>query len=240
MKPSPNATRIAAVTLALIAAVFALHLHTPVLASLHVIGIHAGPRVMALTFDDGPDPANTPEILDLLDEYHVKATFFLIGARAAQYPELAREIADRGHAVGSHTWSHPRDVRLLSDHDFSYELTQGADAVQEAVSQPVTLFRPPRGCVDSRIRALARDRGMRTVMWNIAPGKKEFGPPAGMAAHVSDSAYPGAIILMHDGVGAQRRRDVAAARLVLDDMTRRGYRFVTIPELLEQFPHKAR
>ncbi len=229
-----------AVLLVLAAAGFALHLHTPVFARLHVIGLHTGPRIMALTYDDGPDPANTPKILDMLDQYNAKATFFLIGVRAQQHPGLAREIANRGHAVGNHTWSHPRDVRLLSDKDFALELSRGAGAVSQAAGQPVSLFRPPRGCVDARILSMASSRDFQTVMWNIAPAQKRIGPPERMAAHVRRYAFPGAVILLHDGVGPLRTRDVRATHLILRDMSRRGYRFVTLPELLDHYPRAAR
>jgi peptidoglycan/xylan/chitin deacetylase (PgdA/CDA1 family) len=230
----------AAAAFVLLAAFVVLRVHSPVWARLHVLGFNTGPRIMALTYDDGPDPVNTPAILELLDRYDAKATFFMVGRNAQQYPELAREVVDRGHAVGNHTWSHPHDVRTLSDTAFLLELQRGAQAVRAATGRSTTLFRPPRGRVDTRITALAAGQDFRTIMWHIAADKRALGTPQKMAAHVRRYAAPGAVILLHDGAGPQRGRDIAATRLILDDLTSRGYRFVTLPELIAHFPRTAR
>ena len=123
------------------------------------------PGELALTFDDGPNPACTPRLLDLLAKYQVKATFFLVGQFAEMEPALTRAIAGAGHLIGNHSWTHP-NLSLTSAHRVRDELTRTKALLEQITSRPVLFFRPPYGARRPYVLRVARELGMTPVMWN--------------------------------------------------------------------------
>jgi peptidoglycan-N-acetylglucosamine deacetylase len=189
----------------------------------------AGPKLVALTFDDGPYPVATPELLAILDAVHVRATFFLIGRDAEQYPGLVRAIAAAGHELGDHTQTHP-DLDRLSDAAVTSELRAGAATLARIADQPTIhrLFRPPHGRYTRATLRAAQAAGFDTILWTDDPGDWRNVPAADLAAHVARFATSPEILLLHNG------RDATMAMLhgVVERYRRAGYTFVTVGELL--------
>ena len=189
-------------------------------------------RVVALTIDDGPSDGFTPRVLDTLSRHGAHATFFVVGDAAMRRPDLiARELA-QGDEIGDHTWSHPRMERL-DPAAVALEISRGADAVRRLAGAAPRFFRPPRGADIAEGVAVAGQLGMRTVMWSVAVEHDLGGTPQEMSRYVLDHARPGSIVLMHDGLG-DRSKSVAALDLVLQGLTERGYRVVSLSELLRE------
>ena len=120
---------------------------------------------IALTFDDGPNPAWTPRLLDVLAEHNVKATFFMLGSRAEQEPELVRRVATEGHLIGNHTWSHPNLARTAARR-VREELMRTNDVLQQIMGERVRYFRPPFGARRPVVFRIARELGLTPVLWN--------------------------------------------------------------------------
>ncbi len=200
-------------------------------------------HVVALTFDDGPNPPYTNELLHVLESEHVHATFFVVGRDAAAFPQiLAREARD-GDAIGNHTWNHAHLV-VMSPGAIASSLARTDDAIERATGERSHLMRPPYGKRDWLVLAVARRLGYTPVMWSVPLADDwENPPPQVIAARILPRVRNGAIIVLHDGDegalcardrvrGCSRANSVAAARLIIDALKRRGYGFVTIPELL--------
>jgi peptidoglycan/xylan/chitin deacetylase (PgdA/CDA1 family) len=226
--------------LASLVLIFELLTGSPSLALFHrrsvIRAVSTSERVVALTFDDGPHPLYTPQVLRILAGAGIRATFFMIGRRMEQYPALARQVAARGHVIGNHTYSHPRGLTGLSRDRITRELAQCEPFIQRSTGLPTALFRPPLGWIDSRVMTLTEARGYRTILWTVCADHHDAPEPKDMAARVLRYAQPGAIILLHDGEFPARWKDVAALPLIIAGLRRRGYRFATVPELLALDP----
>jgi peptidoglycan/xylan/chitin deacetylase (PgdA/CDA1 family) len=189
---------------------------------------------IALTFDDGPNPTVTHALLDLLDRHRTKATFFLIGAWVRQGPELAKEIAVRGHAVGNHTNTHPalalRSARRIAD-----ELNRCDDAIESATGTKPRWVRPPFGFRSPLLGGIVRRRGgASVVMWSA--WAHDWKPqPAEPVIERLRRARGGDIVLLHDGdhrvINGDRRHTVAALEYWLPRWRDSGIRFVTLDEM---------
>jgi peptidoglycan-N-acetylglucosamine deacetylase len=190
-------------------------------------------KVVALTFDDGPHPVFTPEILDILDRYHVKATFFMVGKYMDKYPDVAKEVIRRGHAIGNHTYTHPHNIELDTQAQMIRELDQCEQVIEKLTGHRTHLFRPPRGLVDGSVFTIAAEEGYTTILWTVCADHHDAPAPELMARRVLDNNRPGGIILVHDGETGIRWKDVAATQLIIEELRKRGYRFVTVPELLK-------
>jgi peptidoglycan-N-acetylglucosamine deacetylase len=189
---------------------------------------------MALTFDDGPNPAITPGLLDLLDRYGAKATFFLIGARVRAFPELAREIGARGHTIGNHTETH-RALTFLSVRGIAEELDRCDEAIESATGRRARGMRPPWGFRGPQLRGVVRARGdERVVMWSVAAHDWKVQPTERVIERLR-RAGGGDIVLMHDGdhrvPEGDRRHTVAALEYWLPLWKDAGLRFVTLDEI---------
>jgi peptidoglycan-N-acetylglucosamine deacetylase len=200
------------------------------------------PQQLALTFDDGPNPAATPLLLDLLDQYNAKATFFMIGRFVRECPKLAKEIANRGHLIGNHTQTHP-NLFWLNKRAIRNELQQCQSALQDVVGVAAKVFRPPYGLRNPWVVGTARELGMQTVMWTLLPGdwrEKSVEWLAGrmrpIADHAKDSAKrtAGDVLCLHDGAHRQlngdRTRTLKALEYWLPRWRDLGLKFVTIGE----------
>ncbi|HEU4896222.1 MAG TPA: polysaccharide deacetylase family protein [Actinomycetota bacterium] len=189
-----------------------------------LLGSGTGPaRVVYLTFDDGPTPAWTPRVLELLARYRAQATFFVLGRSAAAYPELVRQEFAAGHGVGNHTWSHRRLTGLTGER-LAAEVGRTSAAIQRATGTPVRCLRPPYATVDTASASRVRALGLRLVLWDIDTNDW-LRPGAGVIAdRVLGRVRPGDVVLLHDG-GGDRAQTVAALERVLATLSARGFRF---------------
>lgn len=199
---------------------------------------YQGPRsekLVALTFDDGPNPPYTSQILDTLDRYNIQATFFLIGKNVTMYPETAREIVDRGHQVGNHTFSHA-DLLKLARNQLDNEIDATTKAIERATGVSPNVFRPPHGFRDPVVLEKAREHNLQVIQWSVmARDWKKPGAEV-IADRVVQEVRNGSIILLHDGDGvnhsSDRSQTVTATELIIQRLQQQGYRFVTVSELL--------
>jgi peptidoglycan/xylan/chitin deacetylase (PgdA/CDA1 family) len=168
-------------------------------------------RGVALTFDDGPSLEHTPKILDQLDEAGVKATFFLIGRKVLAHPELARDIVERGHAIGVHGFTHTRLFSLLSPEAVRIDTARAIDAIASATGQTPTLFRPPIGHTSPRVAQALEAFDLTVVGWSVRGLDGLAGArPERVAARIVPRLEDGAIVLLHD---AAERDDFEPASL---------------------------
>ena len=188
-----------------------------------------------MTFDDGPNDPHSLKLLDVLSKHNVRATFFLIGRYVHQRPDIAVEIAKRGHVIGNHTFRHPL-LTLQSTTSIRQEITQCRDAIHEAIGEHSNLFRPPWGGRRPAVFRIARQLGLEPVMWNITGYDWKAPSPEFIEQKVGPRIRGGAIILLHDGghaaFGADRSATVTATDRLLARYLAEDYKFVTIPEML--------
>jgi peptidoglycan/xylan/chitin deacetylase (PgdA/CDA1 family) len=190
-------------------------------------------REVALTFDDGPGPA-TPQILAILLRTRTPATFFVIGRQVSAYPQLVAAEARDGFVVGDHTETHPFLSRLSAGAQAA-EIIGAADQIRQAGAPYPRLFRPPYGSFDQATLALLHAQRMLMVLWS-ADSKDYSRPGVRQIAYTAISgAQPGAIILLHDG-GSDREQTVAALPRIIRRLRQRGYRLVSIPQLVSDDP----
>ena len=191
------------------------------------------PKLVALTFDDGPYPVTTPLLLQVLHDGRVRATFFLIGRDAEQYPGLTRAISRAGHEIADHTLTHP-DLDRLPDAAVAGELRDGAAALERIVPNPAErrMFRPPHGRYTVATVRVAQAAGFDTILWSDDPGDWRDVPAAALREHVLSRATAPEIILLHSG----RPATVAALPELIGAYRRAGFRFVTVGELLRLVP----
>jgi peptidoglycan-N-acetylglucosamine deacetylase len=184
--------------------------------------------LIAMTFDDGPHASLTPQLLDILAARNIRATFFVLGNRVNMYPRLTQRIAAEGHEIGNHSWSHPR-LTSLGNEGLMRELDNTSMAIQEAVGRPPVTMRPPYGLLSQRQRNMIQEtRYLPTILWSIDPQDWRRPGSSVIANRIVGAAHTGAVILAHDIIGSTVRAMPAA----LDGLIARGYRFVTVSELV--------
>jgi peptidoglycan-N-acetylglucosamine deacetylase len=190
-------------------------------------------RRIALTFDDGPDAAWTPRVLDILGAHRVSATFFLVGERAARAPGIVRSIAGGGHEIGSHGWSHT-SLWLCGPRRTESEIARTKSLLADLAGAPPILFRPPWGMVNAPMFGALRRHGQRCVFWSIQPEGLRQAAAEAQVAHVLRRAHPGAIVDLHDAEGTPGApaRLCAALPAMIDGLSAAGYEFATVGELL--------
>ena len=181
-------------------------------------------KMIALTFDDGPHPIYTQQLLDGLKQREVKVTFFLLGCHCEAYPDLVRKIAEDGHLIGNHTYNH---IQLMDDnhHLFLEELEKTNILIQELTGQIVEYVRPPFGIWNRKIESKC---DLLPVFWSIDPLDWCSGNAQNVAYRIVSKARENAIILLHD----EYESSVEAALMAIDLLQEEGYRFVTVEELL--------
>ncbi|HXW77731.1 MAG TPA: polysaccharide deacetylase family protein, partial [Candidatus Eremiobacteraceae bacterium] len=201
-----------------------------------VTSVPVAQKVVALTFDDGPNPPYTNEIVEYLHEQHVPATFFLVGIAVQAHPDVARLEVEDGNAVGNHTWDHAHLV-LLSHNHIVRELTMAEDEIARVTGVHTTLFRPPFGARDFVVIRVAHQLGLQVIMWSVPlPGDWRSPPPHVIAERVLKYVKNGAIIVLHDGNRGRpgnRENSVQATKLIVTALRNEGYQFVTVPDLLK-------
>ncbi len=185
---------------------------------------------IALTFDDGPHYKYTAEILDILSEYDIKATFFVVGQLAERYPELILREISEGHEVASHTWSHPH-LSGLSPSVLTSELSSTEELLYELAEYRPRLFRPPEGKYSDSVRRVAAELDYEVVLWTVDTRDWAHTPTDKIVETVLGNTESGSIILCHDFVGGVSPTPDALKRFI-PELKRNGYEFVTVSELI--------
>lgn len=202
---------------------------SPVTASRHsYTSCNVDGPFIALTFDDGPHPEHTPKLLDELKKRNVKATFFLVGQCAAEYPDLVKRIVDEGHEVANHSWSHPALSKLGAE-GVRKQMENTNDAIRRACGVTPTLMRPPYGATNASLnRRLAENYGMKVILWSVDPLDWKYRNPTRVFNSIVQNTRPGSIILAHDIHGTT----VAAMPQTMDALLAKGFKFLTVSELI--------
>jgi peptidoglycan/xylan/chitin deacetylase (PgdA/CDA1 family) len=192
-------------------------------------------KQVALTFDDGPHPDYTHELLDILSCANVKGTFFIVGKNALACPDIVKRIHNEGHAIGNHSWSHA----LLGWSNLE-RITSELDSTQRILTKITgvapELFRPPFGNRDRRVLEEARKKGLETILWSVTAFDWKCPGADKIMRIIMKRVKPGAIILLHDGAEKARNPDrlqtVEVVRRIIPVLRSRGYNFVTVPEMM--------
>jgi peptidoglycan-N-acetylglucosamine deacetylase len=188
------------------------------------------PRAVALTFDDGPWPVSTYQVMRVLQRFHVPATFFEIGYLVRRYPSITRAVERAGFEIGDHSWDHPLNPPLSALHPakITSEIVLAKLALEKEGVKP-TLFRPPGGsCSDAVVQA-AQAQGLRVVLWNVDPQDWRSGlTPKRVARAVLSHVHAGSIVLLHDG-GGDAAHTIAALPAIIRGIRKRGLSFVVVP-----------
>ncbi|MSQ22279.1 MAG: polysaccharide deacetylase family protein [Dehalococcoidia bacterium] len=196
-------------------------------------------KVVALTFDDGPNEPYTSQILDILQQHDIKATFFVTGKNVVYYPETTRRIVAERHVIGNHSWDHKVLQPIMDVQNLDMARTQGI--IEKVAGVEPHLFRPPFGHKTPWQIEQLKKHGMVMVTWSVSAGNPGQPVPSIIAQRIVSHTKPGSIILLHDGNetshGADRNNTVAALPLIIEILTREGYTFVTVPELLKVEPY---
>ncbi len=195
------------------------------------VKIPSGQKLIALTFDDGPWGKTTQDVLKILADSKVKATFFWIGSHLQRYPDVGRQVVQAGHAIANHTWSH--GYKPVSEEVAKSEIENTSYLIAKTTGVQTRLFRPPGGILDNGLVAYAQKKTYGTVMWNVDPQDTAAKISADqITQRVLSQAKAGGIVLLHDG-GGDRRATVTALPTIIRKLQAQGFKFVTIPELLQ-------
>ncbi|NLW90964.1 MAG: polysaccharide deacetylase family protein [Syntrophomonadaceae bacterium] len=191
-------------------------------------------KVVALTYDDGPDPVNTPAVLDALKKHKAQATFFVLGKRVAAQPEIIKRMKAEGHEIGSHGYSHP-DYNKYKKAGIADDIIRTSEAIRKASGDNPSWFRPPGGYLSYDMVDICREHNLTIAYWTYQQDSKDWrnGVGAGqIAGHITRHLEPGQIIVLHDGApnGLQTAK---ATDLLLSALKKQGYRVVTMSELIK-------
>ena len=181
---------------------------------------------VALTFDDGPQPAFTPQILSVLQLYGVHATFFCIGNQVQEYPGIVRQLYQSGNIIGNHSWDHP-DLTRLSPAEIRKQLSSTSSAIQQATGVAPGLFRPPYDTSDATVQSIAAQLGLAQTGWTLDTLDWQRSGVDTIVNAVLTQAHNGSIILMHDG-GGDRSQTIQALPRIIKELQQRGFTFVTL------------
>ena len=179
--------------------------------------------VIYLTFDDGPHPVYTPQILELLAEYGARGTFFVVGSMVRHWPEAAQQIVEQGHSIQLHSWRHG-NLTKFTHQEFLADTALAQAALGEVVNRRATCMRPPYGAVNTQVIGWAAELNLKTVMWDMTGADWLDISAEQIARRVVNNAGPGTVVLLHDG-GGPRDRTVSALEVILGELTQKGFRF---------------
>jgi peptidoglycan/xylan/chitin deacetylase (PgdA/CDA1 family) len=188
-------------------------------------------KLVALTFDDGPDPESTPALLDLLARRNIRATFFCVGERVVSQPELARRIVAGGHAIENHSHRHQFWTNLLAEEKLEADLAQAQEAIRRVSGRTPAWFRPPMGLTNPRVFRVARKLGLGIVGYTARGLDRRADGPEQIVARLQRGLRPGAILLLHDG-GVPAARLTATVTALMDMLQTEGYHCVRLDELV--------
>ncbi|MEF3304562.1 polysaccharide deacetylase family protein [Paenibacillus sp. GYB003] len=191
-------------------------------------------KVIALTFDDGPDPVDTPAILELLRQYGAKATFFVVGQRVDKFPDIVRREMEEGHEIANHTFTHNyMNGRKHSADRIADEIMKTEQSIVRVTGKKPHLFRPPGGYYNDQVVGASKTTGYKVVMWSWHQDTEDWSTPGvgKIVNKVLKNARNGDIVLFHDYVEG-KTQTVEALRQILPQLKERGFRFITVSELL--------
>ena len=190
--------------------------------------IHVDGPYIAMTFDDGPSAKLTPKLLDLLAAHHIKATFFLIGQNAAEFPDIVAREAKEGHEIANHSWSHP-NFGKMSDDAIRSQIRRTDDAIKNAIGSGPTLLRPPYGSITARQKKwINQEFGYKIVLWDVDPLDWRRPGPGVVCNRIVKNTRAGSIVLAHD----IHPGTIEAMPCVLKELEAKGFKFVTVSELI--------
>ncbi|KIL41379.1 polysaccharide deacetylase [Gordoniibacillus kamchatkensis] len=194
----------------------------------------SGAKVAALTFDDGPDVTFTGQILDILKQQGIKATFFIVGERALQHPDMVRRIVQEGHAVGNHTWDHPNLVKLTPQ-QVQDEVLRTEEQLMQTLGYRTDLFRPPYGNANAAVLQQIAGLGFKIIDWSVDTRDWAGTPTPQIMDFVRKEMTPGGIILQHCAGGRNENlsNTVAALPQIIFYLKSNGFTFATVPDLLK-------
>lgn len=189
-------------------------------------------KAVAFTFDDGPHPLYTRQVLDIFRKANGKATFFMIGQEIDAFEDIAAEVHQAGHEIANHTYSHP-DLTKLALEEARAEIQQADDRIRQITGKAVLSFRPPYFGVNEEILSLAAEFGY-TSIGTVNGGAKDWEQPGVefILDHTRPTIENGSIFMFHDGYG-ERAQTIEAVQVLLEELAAEGYRFLTVSELLE-------
>jgi len=203
-----------------------------------VYRIRSNELVVALTFDDGPSLVWTPQILDALKSVNIKATFFMLGQHVQRYPEIARRVAEQGHEIGNHTYDH-HGLIYYKPEELDQQVKDTERVILKVTGEKTKYFRPPKAWITKREQKQLIDLGYETVLWSLNSKDWVTFDDRYIIKYILHHVRPGDIILFHDsgGVfkteGGSRKETVKTIPRLVEKLRERGYRFVTISELLK-------
>lgn len=201
---------------------------TPTERKITFNSVHVEGPFVAMTFDDGPNATLTPKLLDLLAAHKMKATFFVVGQNAAEYPEILKRAASEGHEIANHSWSHP-DLGKMGDDAVRRELQKTDDAIRAAIGTRPTLMRPPYGSITARQKAWINELfGYRIIIWDVDPLDWKRPGPKVVTNRILNETKPGSIILAHD----IHPPTIEAMPATFTQLEAKGFKFVTVSELI--------
>lgn len=183
-------------------------------------------KVVYLTFDDGPNAEQTPQVLDVLKRNNAKATFFCVGSRIAGNEQILKRMADEGHTIGNHSFSHTNSFPLFSRRRMIADIEQCQKAIESAIGTAPTLFRPPFGVTNPTVGKAVKTLNLKTIGWTIRTYDTNRGSDAKIARRISRQLRPGAIILLHDRLPQSAER----LQMVIDTVRKNGYEIGDITE----------
>lgn len=186
-------------------------------------------KIVALTFDDGPDPTNTPPVLDVLRRYSVQATFFCIGKRAEEQPDIIRRIQQEGHLAGNHSYVHTPSFPFFSTARMTADLQQSQQVLERITGTKIILFRPPYGVTNPMVRKVVCKLGYTVIGWSIRSFDTRKEEENRIFNRIVKQIKPGAVILLHDRLPGS----AALVMRLLDYLKRQGYKVVRIDKLFE-------
>lgn len=186
---------------------------------------------IALTFDDGPHPRLTPQILDILDKYDIKATFFVIGVNAKYYPDALKQAVSRGHEIANHTQTHPH-LSEADEETLISEITKCQKEIYNVSGVSTSLFRPPEGFIKGSVETAAGALNYKVILWDIDTRDWAHTPAHDIYCNVVNNIKSGDVILMHDFIG-HNSPTPEALEMFIPELLKRGYKFVTVSELIE-------
>lgn len=199
--------------------------------SIVVTSWPTGKKLVALTYDDGPDPF-TPKLLEYLNENKVPATFYMLGERVKEYPHMVEEIVRTGHELGNHTYDH-KQLTKMSAEGVRQELSSTHDLLTSASNgAPVPTMRPPYGAQNATVRAVCEELGYKVLLWDVDTNDWMGRPAAQMINTILKGTSDGSIILMHDRVHRKTDTVLPTTKAIVPELRARGYTFVTVSQLL--------
>jgi peptidoglycan/xylan/chitin deacetylase (PgdA/CDA1 family) len=199
--------------------------------------VPTGQKVVALTFDDGPDPENTPLLLELLARRGIRVTFFGLGRKVASHPDLARRVVAEGHLLENHSHQHSPWTNLFSVERLQADLSEAQEVIRRVTGRSPAYFRPPMGLTNPRVFRVAKALGLRVTGYTVRGLDRRTQRPERMVARIERRIFPGAIILLHDG-GVPAQRLVSVVTMLIDKLEALGYQCLPLDELVAKEDHE--